>query len=782
MTSIQTNFRRIQSESNNHSLYNQCDDCPSIINGRRFSISKIAFAVLVGMSSAGTYAADRTISSSYSDYVYGSGNGTYGSHITDADASSNSLTINSGITVAEAYGGSSVNSSYGSSYMTVQNNSVTNYGTVFYPGIPDLRGYIIGGYTDNGSALDNTVNNYGNTVTVYGGQAYGVYGSASATVSGNKVYNYGDVTYSQYVATDTKGVSGIYGGMAHIYVNSVSDNEVYQYSGTVEGNIAAGKIYQGKGGYGSVADNSVYLLGGTVKGYAAGGEIYNASPSFTLSGSISGNSVYVAGSVDLAESDLYGGRSSNANTNIHDNTLIFGYNNSPWNGSSSGSFAINSVNNFSTIRFTNAVWGKTIVIDTLSNYVNNSAQTTYVDASNVAFSGISELNVAESYDMLTVNSITSGQLALTSQESTFTVGTTLQGTGTVSLSSDGRTISYSIGTVQGNDSSSDENAVKAVKAAAIANSLKVQPQTHTAAMTVSAGTAALNQLADNSAHARYRLAHSGIFGFQVFSSIGGGASRVDSGSHISMRSSNFSLGLGSNQKTDAGILSYGVLYESGIGNFSNHFNAGYADPYISKSGHLSYYGGALTASMQLNSQWYVNALLRYGRIKSQQNHALYNAATLMTYNISLDSAYFGTELGIGKIFSITDSTTADLYGTYFFLHQSGNSFNAGGSYNLSAVESHRLRLGSRFTHSLSDSSSIYTDIGFEREFDGESKLKVDGLKAESANTRGNRVFCEIGYSLKPEFLKDMNINMSLKGIYGTTYKSGTADIELRYVF
>lgn len=143
MTSIQTNFRRIQSESNNHSLYNQCDDCPSIINGRRFSISKIAFAVLVGMSSAGTYAADRTISSSYSDYVYGSGNGTYGSHITDADASSNSLTINSGITVAEAYGGSSVNSSYGSSYMTVQNNSVTNYGTVFYPGIPDLTCMVV---------------------------------------------------------------------------------------------------------------------------------------------------------------------------------------------------------------------------------------------------------------------------------------------------------------------------------------------------------------------------------------------------------------------------------------------------------------------------------------------------------------------------------------------------------------------------------------------------------------------------------------------------------------
>ena len=233
MTSIQTNFRRIQSGSNNHSLYNQCDECTSILNGRKFSISKIAFAVLVGMSSAGTYAADRTISSSCSNNVYGSGNGPYGSDITDADASSNSLTINSGVTVAEAYGGSSVNFN-GSSYMTVQNNSVTNYGTVFNPGIQDLGGYIIGGYTDNGSALDNTVNNYGNTVTVYGGQAYGIYGSASATVSGNKVYNYGDVTYSQYVATDTKGVSGIYGGMAHIYVNSVSDNEVYQYSGTVE--------------------------------------------------------------------------------------------------------------------------------------------------------------------------------------------------------------------------------------------------------------------------------------------------------------------------------------------------------------------------------------------------------------------------------------------------------------------------------------------------------------------------------------------------------------------
>ena len=117
--------------------------------------------------------------------------------------------------------------------------------------------------------------------------------------------------------------------------------------------------------------------------------------------------------------------------------MVFGYNNTPWTPSS---YTIGNVQNFSTIRFDNATWGKTITVHYFANQSTDST-VTKVDATNVAFSGVDSLSSGDSYDMLTIDEeLASGSLELTSENSTYTIGTTLEGTGKVSLSDDGKTV------------------------------------------------------------------------------------------------------------------------------------------------------------------------------------------------------------------------------------------------------------------------------------------------------------------------------------------------------
>ena len=103
-----------------------------------------------------------------------------------------------------------------------------------------------------------------------------------------------------------------------------------------------------------------------------------------------------------------------------------------------------NVKNFSTIRFDNATWGKTITVHYFANQSTDST-VTKVDATNVAFSGVDSLSSGDSYDMLTIDEeLASGSLELTSENSTYTIGTTLEGTGKVSLSDDGKTVTYTV--------------------------------------------------------------------------------------------------------------------------------------------------------------------------------------------------------------------------------------------------------------------------------------------------------------------------------------------------
>ena len=509
---------------------------------------------------------------------------------------------------------------------------------------------------------------------------------------------------------------------------------------------------------------------------------------------ISNNTVYLYGDANVSAAGIFGGETNsyiNAVT-LTGNTLVFGYNNTPWTPSS---YTIGNVQNFSTIRFDNATWGKTITVHYFANQSTDST-VTKVDATNVAFSGVDSLSSGDSYDMLTIDEeLASGSLELTSENSTYTIGTTLEGTGKVSLSDDGKTVTYTVDSAS--EQASSQSTVDSASEQASSQSLSIgskeqkvdsasvhaSSQSHAAAMTMSAGTVALTQGADTTSAAGFNLANSGITGVQSFSSVGGGASRVETGSFVSLKTLNFSVGIGNNVQNDYGLLSIGGAFEAGYGKFKNHFDAGAADPYIKKTGHVSYYGLALLSNFTFENLWHVNGAVRVGRMKSTQNNALYNAATGETYDINIGTNYYGLELGGGKLIKIDDTNSLDIYGKYFYLYQASDSFNAGGKYKLSAVNSHRLRVAGRYSHDFTPVTSLYGGLGLEHEFDGKSKLKVDDKAwAKSSKTKGTRAFGEIGVAVKPASNTGLILDFSVKGLYGDNFRGAWASADIKYMF
>ena len=391
----------------------------------------------------------------------------------------------------------------------------------------------------------------------------------------------------------------------------------------------------------------------------------------------------------------------------------------------------------------------------------------------------------DSYDMLTIKTISSGSIALASTSSTYTLGTTLEGTGTVSISdknSDGKddTVTYTIDPPEKVVPSGGSSSAGIL---GIISSLTAQPQTHGVTMVNSAMTTALMQGADTASVAISNLFNSGSLGVQSFSSVGGGASRAETGSHVSMYGMNFSVGVGNNISTDYGLLSLGGAFEAGFGNFKNSYNAGDAEPYVGKKGHINYYGAAFMGNFTFDNLYHVNAAFRVGEVRSSQNNALYNAATMQTYNIDLRQIYLGFELGGGKIIRFNDAHSLDIYGKYFYLHQGSDSFDVGGHYKVHAIDSHRLRLAGRYQYELNPRTSLYAGLGGEYEFNAKSMVTLDYiLDAKASDFKGFRGYGEVGFIIKPEGNKGLNFDLSLKGHYGAKYRDILANIEVKYLF
>ena len=358
-----------------------------------------------------------------------------------------------------------------------------------------------------------------------------------------------------------------------------------------------------------------------------------------------------------------------------------------------------------------------------------------MDTSNINFTNIKELEAHKTMTLVADFGDSVGEITGTK----YKVGSTLQGEGKASL--DGNNLIFT----------TDTRAEK----------MGLQEQTHNTVMGASVGMAALsagNDFVGAAAEGLAAAGNTGSDGVAVYGNMGGSSLTQETGSHVNTHTWNAILAFGHKNAQKLTTTEYGAFVEHGRGNYSTINGNERGD------GSTHYTGGGFLGKWQKTDGFYVEGSLRAGRIHDDADNVLRDAAG-NPYSYETDATYWGAHIGVGKEIKLTPTGTLDVYARYFYNHRGSVSFDAGGHYDLDAVDSNILRLGTRYTVKQNDNCKFYGGIAVEHEFDGKAGGRADGLEIRGADTSGTSVRGELGVAIKPA-ASPVTLDLNLSGFAG----------------
>ena len=358
-----------------------------------------------------------------------------------------------------------------------------------------------------------------------------------------------------------------------------------------------------------------------------------------------------------------------------------------------------------------------------------------VDTSNINFTNISELEANKEMTLVGNFGDTVGTITGTK----YMVGSTLQGEGKASL--EGSNLVFRTDTT--------------------AEKMEVQEQTHNTVMSEEVALEALGAGDDFIAAAEDGLGHAsnvGADGIASFATMGGGSIRQETGSHVDTRTWNAIIALGHKNEKEKCSFEYGAFFEYGRGNYTTHNGDQRGD------GSTYYAGGGLLAKWQKKDGIYVEGSLRAGNVHDDAKNVLRDAMG-NPYSYETDAPYWGVHVGVGKVIQLNESSELDVYGKFFHNHRNSVSFDAGGHYDLDAVNSDVLRLGTRYVMKR-EKWNFYGGLAYEQEFSGKAEGTADGRAIRGADTSGGSLRAELGAVLNPKKDGPITLDFNLSDFAG----------------
>ena len=304
----------------------------------------------------------------------------------------------------------------------------------------------------------------------------------------------------------------------------------------------------------------------------------------------------------------------------------------------------------------------------------------------------------------------------------------------------------------------------------------VSEQTHKAVMGVEATMALLASGSEYVANVLDGLgdaSNAGKDGVSTAASLGGGHSRLETGSHVSANTWNAAVGVGATKETKKGTLQYGIFGEYGKASYTLHSDAGKSD------GDAHYAGGGILAKWTNKHDVYAEASFRLGRVSDNANDLLRDAKG-NAYGYDIDADYFGAHVGVGKVFNYKGGKSLDVYGKYFYTRRDGAEFDAVQHYNLDSVSSSVLRIGARYG-SNDKKWNWYGGLAYEYEFDGEAKGTVNGTEIRAASIKGSSVRAELGMRMDVTKTNPWQTEISIYG-YGGKHRGIGGNVSVAYTF
>ena len=266
-------------------------------------------------------------------------------------------------------------------------------------------------------------------------------------------------------------------------------------------------------------------------------------------------------------------------------------------------------------------------------------------------------------------------------------------------------------------------------------------------------------------------------GFEAFGAVSGGKLRAKSGSHVDTKGIGLNLGFARELSNKQGKLLFGPVIEYGHGSYDS-----YQDNGIKADGKTSYWGIGVIAKQTNHSGFYYEGSLRVGKTKSDYssdlspvNHASYDSK----------ATYWAAHLGIGKVMDVGKDNTLDVYGKYFYSHTGSDNVTVHATsgdeeINFDAVNSHRLRIGTRLTHALNEKNRIYGGLAWQYEFKGDARATYNGGSTPSPSVKGSSGMMELGWQVKPG-KSPMTIDLGVTGWVGKQ-RGITANLQANWTF
>ena len=687
------------------------------------------------------------------------GGGVNGGRSEKGDADKNESTVSGGSKVTgDVTGGSSGGGGTANENKTTVTNS-------------NVGGNVTGGESETGNTNKNeTTVSGGSTVNgdVTGGKNNGDGTSEEnktnvdgSTIGGNVTGGHsknGPATKNKTTVTNSNVGGNVTGGESEN--GNAESNEVSVSGGSIGGSVYGGKT---EGTSAEANENKVELDNGvTVNGSVYGGYSPNGDASGNTvnvgtgkingdiyggfgSGATENNTINLYGGADVSNSSIIGG--SNGTTG---NTLNLGTSSETWG--SSGGQKVKNISGFSTLNFNNTSWTSGSAL-TITDGTSSDLSATTINASNVNFTGIKTLSSGSRMTLLDQSAVTpeTNRATQVNANSNFTIGTAVEGTGKVTIDENGNVI-YSV------------------------ESSGVSRQTHNTVMAAEAAMLAIdvgNDYIGSAQNEMFRSENKGADGEYSFAKMGGSSLEQKTGSHVNVHMWNGVIAVGRKAEKENAVIEYGAFVEHGKGSFTT-FN----DDSQRGDGDVEYTGGGVLARLTKNDGVYYEGSIRAGSIREETTNLL--RAGDDAYGYKGRANYMGFHLGVGKHIAVNNGNDVEVYGKYFFNHKNGMSYEAGGDYDIDAVNSHVLRVGARYTMKR-EKWNFYGDLSYEHEFDGKAEGRANGLAIRGADTSGGSARLELGATFKESADSPWSLSLDMTG-YAGNKKGIKGGISMNFAF
>ncbi|WP_235044188.1 autotransporter outer membrane beta-barrel domain-containing protein [Campylobacter concisus] len=623
-----------------------------------------------------------------------------------------------------------------------------------------------------------------NKVYINGGELQAVYGGSAET---------GGASVSNSVVIDGKDVhviQNVYGGYTNSSTSKLESNSVTIKNGTIDQSVMGAYAIRGL-----AQSNSVTIEGGTIGkdvrgGYAEG------------EGQANGNTVTIRGGT--IKGNIYGGKGSSGNINNTVNLdasslklqTIYG-GDSGWNG-----FAKTTKGNTLNVRGKNIEAGNIVNFEYINFYLPSDVKAgdTILNLSGKTAGSYSSQNkntdLARSFLAVTMgaenrNLNVNDKITLITNPYGILYPKEFKNHNKNLQAIAGISTIYEFDLKKDGDDKADSGknlyavVTKKVSPLSPNDGSKEKKLVETMQKSTLEPTAGAMAVINQGSETASNMDTSGVTGSS--NSNGGmvtGASasntRQHSGSYVDVKSISFAVGVAKEFKD----VITGAFLEFGGGNYdtfneySGTFNGREVGD-IRGEGKMRYYGTGLLGKVNLPANFYTEATIKIGKIKTDYKTVL---PTGVKIGYDASRGYYGGHVGLGKIFEITDFSNIDIYSKVFFTRVGKKQVELNSErILLGKSDSLKAKIGFKFSQDINDGLLWFAGLAYDREFNGKSNgyNLTYSTDIVSPSMKGNTGTAELGLKFKAQ--KGFETNLKFEGMTGKR-EGIAAAAEIMYKF